>query len=140
MFLPAENIHLSSVFSPCLSCSLPTLTSLPVCFSPLPAVTYLSVSVVRPQFGRLVALDSSEQFLDAVDQEHKDVTVIVHLYDEVSVSVTGRRRRYVIVVVRLSDDAGKRVTWCKAVPSIYTYNDILNTYRGYSCRGDNVDD
>ena len=42
------------------------------------------VSVPRPQFGHLVALDTSEQFLSAVDQEHKDVTVIVHLYDEVS--------------------------------------------------------
>ncbi|KAF0293868.1 Phosducin-like protein [Amphibalanus amphitrite] len=36
----------------------------------------------RPQFGRLVALHTAQQFLDAVDQEHQDVTVIVHLYDE----------------------------------------------------------
>ncbi|XP_037092328.1 phosducin-like protein isoform X2 [Pollicipes pollicipes] len=35
-----------------------------------------------PKFGHLIALDSAEHFLDAVDQEEKDVIVIVHVYDE----------------------------------------------------------
>ena len=61
------------------------------------------MSVVRPQFGRLVALDTSEQFLDAVDQEHKDVTVIVHLYDEVRV-ISLPEQRYVTGIVHLYDE------------------------------------
>ena len=60
----------------------------PPCLASVPS-SHVVPSVFRPQFGRLVALDTSEQFLSAVDQEHKDVTVIVHLYDEVS-CIAGR--------------------------------------------------
>ncbi|OQR80275.1 phosducin protein-like [Tropilaelaps mercedesae] len=34
----------------------------------------------RPKFGKLQILRSSETFLDAIDHEHKDTTVFVHIY------------------------------------------------------------
>jgi len=35
-----------------------------------------------PMFGDVLHLESGDHFLHAVDKEHKDVTVIIHLYDE----------------------------------------------------------
>ncbi|XP_076047034.1 phosducin-like protein 1 [Oratosquilla oratoria] len=37
---------------------------------------------LRAQFGRLLDLDNGEDFLAAVDQEKKDVTVIIHIYEK----------------------------------------------------------
>lgn len=39
----------------------------------------------RPTFGLVNELTTGEQFLQAIDEENKEVTVIVHLYDDVSV-------------------------------------------------------
>lgn len=35
-----------------------------------------------PKFGKLIKLDTSQAFLDAIDKEHPAVTVIVHLYED----------------------------------------------------------
>lgn len=34
----------------------------------------------RPKFGKLQILRNSEAFLEAIDHEHKDTTVFVHIY------------------------------------------------------------
>lgn len=34
------------------------------------------------RFGSLLSLKDSQQFLDAIDQEQKDVTVLIHIYEE----------------------------------------------------------
>ncbi|KAL0271303.1 UNVERIFIED_CONTAM: hypothetical protein PYX00_008438 [Menopon gallinae] len=35
-----------------------------------------------PKFGSVINLSSGEEFLDAVDKENKNVTVVVHIYEE----------------------------------------------------------
>lgn len=35
-----------------------------------------------PKFGTVVNLNSGEEFLDAIDKENKNVTVVVHIYEE----------------------------------------------------------
>lgn len=37
-------------------------------------------NVQRPKFGNLVIIKTKEAFLDAIDREHKDTTIIIHLY------------------------------------------------------------
>ncbi|XP_023013686.1 phosducin-like protein [Leptinotarsa decemlineata] len=34
------------------------------------------------KFGNLILLKSGQEFLDAIDKEHKSVTIIVHIYEE----------------------------------------------------------
>lgn len=36
-----------------------------------------------PHFGKVIHLKSSDAFLDAIDKEHKSVTVVIHLYEDV---------------------------------------------------------
>ncbi|XP_071544190.1 phosducin-like protein [Panulirus ornatus] len=36
----------------------------------------------KAQFGRLIALENGESFLDAIDKEEEGVTIIVHIYDQ----------------------------------------------------------
>jgi len=45
-----------------------------------------SASQQRPQFGNLIPLETGDQFIRAVDEEMPDVCVIVHLYDDRTVS------------------------------------------------------
>lgn len=33
------------------------------------------------QFGKVINLDSTDQFLEAIDEEDKSVTIIVHIYE-----------------------------------------------------------
>jgi predicted RecB family endonuclease len=35
-----------------------------------------------PRFGNVVALSSGDDFLNAVDKEHKGITVIIHIYED----------------------------------------------------------
>uniref|UniRef100_T1J184 Phosducin domain-containing protein n=1 Tax=Strigamia maritima TaxID=126957 RepID=T1J184_STRMM len=35
-----------------------------------------------PVFGRVINLNSADEFLDAVDKEQKDVTIVIHLYED----------------------------------------------------------
>ncbi|XP_049859344.1 phosducin-like protein [Schistocerca gregaria] len=35
-----------------------------------------------PRFGKVIALTSGEEFLDAIDKEHKSVTIVVHIYED----------------------------------------------------------
>jgi len=42
----------------------------------------LCASQPKSTFGNLVSLESGDDFLKAIDEEHKDVNVIVHIYDE----------------------------------------------------------
>lgn len=35
-----------------------------------------------PQFGKVIELQDTQQFLDAVDKENKSVTVIIHIYED----------------------------------------------------------
>ncbi|CAH0398605.1 unnamed protein product [Chilo suppressalis] len=39
-----------------------------------------------PQFGKLILLNSQEEFLNAIDKEDQKVTVIVHIYGDMSVA------------------------------------------------------
>ena len=38
----------------------------------------------RKVFGNIISLDNADAFLDAVDKEDKSVTIIIHIYDKVS--------------------------------------------------------
>lgn len=42
----------------------------------------LEMSGMLRKFGQLISLTNKEEFLQAVDSEHKNVTVIVHIYEE----------------------------------------------------------
>lgn len=35
-----------------------------------------------PKFGKVYSLKDSQEFLDAIDKEHKSVTIVVHIYEE----------------------------------------------------------
>lgn len=37
----------------------------------------------RPRFGKLIEL-SNDTFLEQIDNEHKNVTIIIHIYDTVN--------------------------------------------------------
>ena len=40
---------------------------------------------IRPKFGKVIEL-SGEMYISEIDNENKNVTVIVHIYDPVSLS------------------------------------------------------
>lgn len=42
----------------------------------------LMLSGLLQKFGELIALNNKDEFLQAIDSEHKNVTVIVHVYEE----------------------------------------------------------
>ncbi|KAG8224833.1 hypothetical protein J437_LFUL002280 [Ladona fulva] len=42
----------------------------------------LSHASGMPKFGKVLSLASGQEFLDAVDKEHKSVTIIVHIYED----------------------------------------------------------
>ncbi|ROT63890.1 phosducin-like protein [Penaeus vannamei] len=42
----------------------------------------MATTSTKAQFGTLIALDNGDSFLDAIDKEDKEVTIIVHIYEE----------------------------------------------------------
>lgn len=42
----------------------------------------LAVSGMLPKFGQVVNLKTADEFLDSVDKENKNVTIIIHIYEE----------------------------------------------------------
>lgn len=42
----------------------------------------LEMSGMLKKFGELISLDTKDEFLHAVDSEHKNVTVVIHVYEE----------------------------------------------------------
>ena len=42
----------------------------------------LAMSGMLPKFGEVVTLNNGDEFLQAIDSEHKNVTVIIHIYED----------------------------------------------------------
>lgn len=42
----------------------------------------LAISGMLPKFGEVVSLKNGDEFLEAVDKENKNVTVIIHIYED----------------------------------------------------------
>ncbi len=42
----------------------------------------LSMAGMLPKFGEVITLKNGDEFLEAVDKEHKNVTVIIHIYED----------------------------------------------------------
>lgn len=42
----------------------------------------LALSGKLPKFGQLITLNNGDEFLDAVDKENKNVTIIIHIYED----------------------------------------------------------
>ncbi|CAH1398391.1 unnamed protein product [Nezara viridula] len=42
----------------------------------------LSRPIDRPSFGTVISLKNGNEFLDAIDNENKSVTIIIHIYEE----------------------------------------------------------
>lgn len=42
----------------------------------------LAINGMLPKFGQVAALKNGDEFLQAIDAEHKSVTVIIHIYED----------------------------------------------------------
>lgn len=42
----------------------------------------LAMSGVEPKFGEVISLKNGDDFLTSIDNEHKSVTVIIHIYED----------------------------------------------------------